>query len=354
MSEADPPAGIDVEPVTAWLSAQVASQGGKVVGALTFDQIAGGRSNLTFRVTDTASGSWALRRPPTGNVLATAHDMAREHQVMSALASTAVPVPTMIGLCEDERVSGAPFYVMDWVDGAVVRNQSVAEEFDVETQRAMGISVVKNLALIHQVDIDEVGLGGFAKRTGYIERQLRRWMAQVDATVSPNDPVLERAHAELMARIPEQGTTRLVHGDFRLDNTIIDGDGQVIAVLDWELTTLGDPLADLGALLCYWSRPQDAVVPMTSPPTLAAGFIERDEVVAVYEEAIGSAVGEVAYYHAFATWRLACILDGVVDRYRAGAMGEDDGIDVEGWANQVSGLSELALTVLGGRTDVSI
>lgn len=353
MSNADTPPEIDVEPVTAWLSEHVAASGGEVVAPLAFEQIAGGRSNLTFHVTDAANRAWALRRPPTGNVLATAHDMGREHRVMSALAPTEVPVPTMVGLCDDVAVNGVPFYVMDWVEGTVVRNDTIAEGFDLETRRAMGVSVVENLAKIHQVDIDEVGLGDFAKREGYVERQLRRWKGQVDATDSTNNPVIDRAHAELSSRVPEQGTARLVHGDYRLDNTIVGDDGQVLAVLDWELTTLGDPLADLGAMLTYWSRPGDVVIALSAPPTLADGFIERDEVVSIYEDSIGASVGDVGFYHAFATWRLACILDGVVDRYRAGAMGEDDGFDPDEWAAQVAMLAETALDLMsdgaGGR-----
>ncbi len=346
MSSDGAPVGIDVEPVTNWLAENVAKAGGEVVGPLSFHQIAGGRSNLTFRVTDEANGAWALRRPPTGHVLASAHDMAREHRVMSALAPTDVPVPTMIGLCDDIAVNGAPFYVMDWVEGTVVRNQVIANEFDLDTRRAMGISVVENLAKIHHVDIDEVGLGDFAKREGYIERQLRRWKGQVDATESPTDPNIIRAHEALSATVPEQGMARLVHGDFRLDNTIVNDAGNVVAVLDWELTTLGDPLADLGAMLTYWARPGDSVIALSDPPTQADGFLERDEVVSIYEEAMGGHVGDVAYYHAFATWRLACILDGVVNRYRAGTMGEDDGFDVDSWAEQVTTLAASALELL--------
>ena len=346
MSSVSAPVGIDVEPVTTWLVEHVAKAGGEVVGPLSFRQIEGGRSNLTFNVTDQANGSWALRRPPTGHVLASAHDMGREHRVMSALAPTDVPVPVMVGLCDDIDVNGAPFYVMDWVEGTVVRNQVIANEFDLATRRAMGVSVVENLAKIHQVDIDDVGLGDFAKREGYIERQLRRWKGQVDATESPTDPNILRAHKALRANVPEQGTARLVHGDFRLDNTIVNDAGEVVAVLDWELTTLGDPLADLGAMLTYWTRPGDSVIALSDPPTLADGFLERDEVVSIYEDAIGGGVGAVAYYHAFATWRLSCILDGVVDRYRAGTMGEDGGFDVESWATQVSTLATSALELL--------
>lgn len=344
--EAPVPAGIDIEPVTSWLSNTVSAQGGSVAPPLHFDQIAGGRSNLTFHVTDAAGSSWALRRPPTGNVLASAHDMGREHRVMSALAPTAVPVPRMVGLCNDESITGAQFYVMDWVEGTVVRNRRIAGTFDDATIKPMCRSVVETLAKIHKVDIDDVGLGDFAKREGYVARQLKRWKGQVDATSMPTVPAIERAFDELSASIPEQGPARLVHGDYRLDNTIVGDDGSVLAVLDWELTTLGDPLADLGAMLTYWSRPGDPYVALTDPPTLADGFIERDEVVAIYEEAIGRSVGNVGYYYAFATWRLACILDGVVDRYRAGAMGKDDDFDSDGWAGQVTTLAESALDAL--------
>ena len=332
--------------MTAWLSDALDGTGGEIVGGLSFDQITGGRSNLTFRVYDEAGNQWALRRPPTGNVLATAHDMGREHRVMSALESTDVPVPKMVDLCTDETVNGAPFYVMEWVDGTVVRNKAAALDFDIDTRRAMSISTIENLVKIHQIDIDEVGLGDFAKREGYIERQLRRWRRQVDAVESPTDPLIISAHETLVAAMPEQGPARLVHGDYRLDNTIVDNSGYLIAVLDWELATLGDPLADLGAMLTYWTRPGDDLMALDEPPTLADGFIERDEVIAVYEEAIGGAVSNVGYYQAFATWRLACILDGVVDRYRAGAMGNDGDFNVEEWADRVSSLAAQALDLI--------
>ena len=341
------PVGIDVPAVTEWLANALVPQGGQIVGQLSFHQIAGGRSNLTFRVHDEAGTRWALRRPPTGHVLATAHDMGREHRVMSALAQTAVPVPKMIGLCSDIDVSNAPFYVMEWIDGTVVRNSSIAENFSLDVRHKMGVSVVENLAKIHQVDIDEVGLGDFAKREGYLERQLRRWRRQVEAVESPTDPKIIEAHEKLVAAMPEEGPARLVHGDYRLDNTIVDDSGEVISVLDWELTTLGDPLADLGAMLTYWTRPGDEIISLDNPPTLADGFIERNEVVGLYEDAIGHSAGDVWYYQAFATWRLACILAGVVDRYRAGAMGNDDEFDVDEWAERVASLAATALELIG-------
>lgn len=350
-ANSDSPAGINVPAVTDWVRTTLEAQGQELVGALDFDQIPGGRSNITFKVTDEAGNSWALRRPPTGNVLATAHDMTREYRVMAALASTPVPVPKMVGLCSDELVTDAPFYVMEWVDGEVIRNRKDAETFDAAANRKIAISVVQNLAKIHQVDIDAVHLGDFAKREGYIERQLHRWRRQVDAVESPTDPHIITAHEMLIAAMPESSDIRLVHGDYRLDNTIVGSAGtdtfaQVVAVLDWELCTLGDPLADLGAMLTYWTRPDDEVMALDEPPTLASGFIEREEVVSIYEEAMGRSVGDVSYYQAFATWRLACILDGVVDRYRAGAMGSNDSFDVDEYAKKVSALAEISVNLI--------
>lgn len=352
MTKTNPaPAGIDVQPVTEWMDAAVRASGGAIEPPLSFVQIPGGRSNLTFQVTDTSGNSWALRRPPTGHVLATAHDMAREHRVMSALGPSDVPVPQMIGLCTDEVVNGADFFVMEWIDGEVVRTVEDAERFPIETRRAMATSAIENLAAIHRVDIDTVGLGDFAKRTGYIERQLRRWKGQVDATNSGITDHIDRGFEELQSRMPEQVDTRLVHGDYRLDNTIVSEGGEVQAVIDWELTTLGDPLADVGALLTYWTRPGDPVVALSDAPTVAEGFPGRDEVIAIYEGALGRRIGDVDYYHAFGTWRLACILDGVVDRYRAGAMGQDDGFDIEQSANHVDDLALHALEILSTHAD---
>ncbi len=340
------PPGIDVAAITRWLTEAEQARGGTVSAPLSFEQIAGGRSNLTFRVADRDGHQWALRRPPTGHVLATAHDMGREHSMMSALAPTDVPVPTMVGLCRDTAVNGAEFFVMDWVDGTVVRNNRIANTFDPPIRRRMCEALIDTLAAIHAVDIDQVGLGQFAKRSGYVERQLRRWMGQVDATESPTAPEIAEAHKRLVDSVPEQQETRLIHGDYRLDNTIVTAEGDIAAVLDWELTTLGDPRADLGATLAYWSRPGDPVVALSNPPTLAEGMLERDDVVARYEAATGSPADDVEWFQAFATWRLACILDGVVDRYRAGAMGNDDDFNIEVFATQVATLASGAIELL--------
>lgn len=250
-----------------------------------------------------------------GRLLATAHDMSREYRVMSALADSAVPVPSLVGLCEDESVTGVPFYVMHWVDGLVVRDTVTAGEASVETRQAMSKSIVEALAVVHSVDVDAVGLGDLGRRENYIERQLTRWRKQLDGTPGATPSVVEEGFVQLSANIPEQREVCLVHGDLRLDNAIVDQDGSVLAVLDWELTTLGDPLADLGTMLSFWTRPDTGMVPaLADPPTMLDGFFDRHEVISTYEAASGRTAHAVDYYQAFATWRLACIIDGVRNR----------------------------------------
>ena len=221
--------------------------------AAAFERIAGGLSNLTYRVSDASGRRWALRRPPLGKTLGSAHDMAREHRVLSALAPTEVPVPPLVGLCEDESVTGAPFYAMEFVDGPVLRGVAEAEVFpDEGDRRAIGFRVAETLASIHAVDPDAVGLGDLGRKEDYVARQLRRWQGQWEKSKTRELETVDRVHERLAERIPEQGPATLVHGDYRLDNMILTATGEVAAVVDWELCTLGDPLADVGTLMAYW------------------------------------------------------------------------------------------------------
>lgn len=309
--------GVNVDAVTSWFETNLDG----VMPPLSFTLIAGGRSNLTYRVDDSAGHRWALRRPPLGHVLATAHDVAREHRIISALENTNVPVPHALGLCDDVTVNGAPFIVMSFVDGVVVRDIPAAEALTIAQRAAVSESVVDALAAIHAVDVDGVGLGGLAKRDSYIERQLKRWRQQYATTRSCDVPAIERAHALLAANVPEQGPAGIVHGDFRLDNCIVGDDGSVAAVLDWELCTLGDVLADLGQLLVYWVEPGE-VGALDSPPTTVPGFLSRDDVIARYAAATGRDLSQLDFYVAFASWKIACILDGVHKRYTEGVMGQ--------------------------------
>ena len=332
--------GIDVERVTAWFAEHAGAQ-----PPLRFELIAGGRSNLTFRVQDEAGGDWVLRRPPLGHVLATAHDMGREHRIISALAATDVPVAPVVGLEADDAVNGAPFYVMDFVDGIVVRDAWVAETLSVDQRAAIGRSIAATLAKIHAVDPDAVGLGELGRKEGYIARQLKRWNGQFEQAAQREVPEVTEAYERLLTAIPEQGEAAIVHGDYRLDNCMVDASGEVIAVLDWEICTLGDPLADLGLLMVYWTEADDPIAALPGAATTLEGFRSRAELVAAYQDAGGRPVGDLDYYVAFGYWKLACILEGVYTRYKAGAMG-NDGADAEVFGDTVRLLGRASLDAL--------
>ena len=333
--------GIDVPRVTEWLRDAVPT----LAPPVQFELIAGGRSNLTYRVTDTAGAAWVLRRPPLGHVLATAHDMGREHRIISALAPTDVPVAPVIGLCTDDAINGAPFYVMDFVDGTVIRDASVAQDLTVEQRAHAGRSLAETLAKIHAIDPDAVGLGELGRKEGYIARQLKRWNGQFEQSATREVPEVTDAYARLLTGIPDQGPAAIVHGDYRLDNCMVDADGEVIAVLDWEICTLGDPLADLGVLMVYWTEPDDPYAALPGAATTLEGFPSRAELVAAYEAAGGRPVGDLDYYVAFGYWKLACILEGVYARYQAGAMG-DDGADAKVFGDTVRLLGQASLDAL--------
>jgi aminoglycoside phosphotransferase (APT) family kinase protein len=334
--------GIDRGPVTDWLTANIAG----AVPPYRFELIAGGRSNLTYRVTDAAGFAYALRRPPVSHVLATAHDMAREHTVIRALQPTGVPVPRTLGLCTDPGVNGAPFYVMSFVEGHILRDEQASAALPEAVRAHASDSLVDTLARLHAVDVDAVGLGDFARREGYIARQLKRWHGQFEQSTLdgvPGPAVVDRAWEELAARIPEQQGVAVVHGDYRLDNTVLDDAGDVVAILDWEICTLGDPLADLGLLLVYWSEPGDAQHSVLGvAPTALPGFATRAQLVERYAAASGLDVSHVPYYCAFGIWKLACILQGVYVRYAGGAAaGDRSGVDQ--FAETVVRLGERAL-----------
>ncbi len=312
--------GIDAPALERWFSDEVPG----VRPPLTYDKVAGGRSNLTFIVRDSADGAWVLRRPPLGATLGSAHDMGREVKVMSGLGSSEVPVPAIAGLCEDKSVNGAPFYVSEFVEGPVLRRLPDADLFPgQDVRRAIGERVVDTLVDIHAVDPDAVGLGDLGKKTDYVARTLRRWSGQWEKSKTRELPLVEDLHGRLEARIPEQGPASIVHGDYRLDNMILTADGEVAAVLDWELCTLGDPLADLGLLLVYWGEEDDVILPLLEPATMAPGFIGREEVVARYAERSGRDVSGIDYFVALGYWKLAIILEGVYARHTAGQYGKE-------------------------------
>jgi aminoglycoside phosphotransferase (APT) family kinase protein len=336
----DAPQGIDAPGVTDWF----ADHAPEVEPPLSFTLIAGGRSNLTYRVTDAGGRAWVLRRPPLGQVLATAHDMGREHRILEALAPTDVPVAPVVGLCTDVAVTGAPFYVMDFVDGLVARDAEAAVALALPARTRAGEQIADVLARIHAVDPDAVGLGDLGRQEGYIARQLKRWYGQWQQSKTRDLPVVDEVHAALAARIPEQGPAAIVHGDYRLDNCLLRPDGTIAAVLDWELCTLGDPLADVGLLLVYWAEPGDRQPALIEAATTLDGFPSRAELIARYARESGRDVSHVEYYVAFGYWKLACILEGVYARYKGGVMGSTSGF--EAFAAQVEILARSALAAV--------
>ena len=335
--------GIDAEAVTAWLAERIP----ELRPPLDFELITGGHSNLTYRVVDADGGRWVRRRHPLGHVLATAHDMAREHRIISALAPTDVPVAPVVGLCEDDAVNGAPFYVMEFVDGRVIRSAADAEALGPDERRRAAESIVDVLAAIHSVDVDAVGLGDLGRKEDYVARQLKRWHGQFEKSRTRDVPIMDEVHDRLATGVPAQGAAAIVHGDYRLDNCMLGDDGEVIAVLDWEICTLGDPLADVGLLWVYWSDPdEDAVMPQASPTALD-GFPRKRELVQRYAEASGRDLAELPYYVAFGYWKLTCIIAGVYARYAGGAMGDVGAETVAGFRSMLDHLAELTRTAAG-------
>jgi aminoglycoside phosphotransferase (APT) family kinase protein len=338
ITSAEVPDGIDSAEIENWFAANVDS----AEPPLRFQKISGGHSNLTYEVADSGGRRWALRRPPLGKRLGSAHDMGREQKVVSALAGTGVPVPPIAGFCEAESVNGAPFYVMEFVEGPILRNQAEAEEHFEEPERgAIGERVADTLVDIHAVDVDAVGLGDLGKKGDYVARQLHRWQGQWEKSKSRELPVVDEVHDRLVKRIPQQGPATIVHGDYRLDNMILTDSGEVAAVVDWELCTLGDPLADVGMLFVYWAQPGDGLTALMQPPTLASGFPSREELMARYAERSGRDLGELDFYVALARWKLAIILEGVYSRYAAGGYGKTDQ-GIEEFAKSVEDLAEAA------------
>ncbi len=291
--------------------------------------IEGGRSNLTYRLRvtgdDGADHRWVLRRPPLGHVLATAHDMVREHTVQAALEGI-VPVPRMVALCQDPEVLGAPFYLMQDVEGVVVRSRADAEALGAEAMARAGRALVATLAALHRVDPAAVGLEGFGRPDGFLARQVRRWSGQLEASRSRDVAGAEELRDRLAAAVPAERDLPhrhgVVHGDFRLDNVVLDPSGpSVAAVLDWEMATLGDPLADLGLLLTYAGALARFDNPIAEAMSPRVGWPTNDELVAQYEELVPLDDEDrtaLRWCTAFGHFKLAVICEGIHHRFTRG------------------------------------
>lgn len=311
------PVGIELDGVHRWFTDHVGDVGRP--DELQVTQVQGGHSCLTYIVTTADGARYVLRRPPVGHLLASAHDVLREHRIITALAGTPVPVAPVVGSCEDAEVTGAPFYVMAFVDGPVLHDRTAAERLDVPARRRAAESLVEVLVALRDVDPDDVGLGDFAKRSDYLGRQLRRWQGQWEAADTRPMPDAEVLHDWLVANQPDEGPAGIVHGDFRLGNVIHAPDGSVAALLDWELCTLGPPAADLSYLLSWWADPSGTM--RADAASAAEGFPDRATLVSWYEERTGEPADDLGYWLAFHAWRSGCIAAGVYTRYKAGQMG---------------------------------
>jgi aminoglycoside phosphotransferase (APT) family kinase protein len=315
--------GLDIGGLAAWVAGDGRAAGVRL--PLTASLVAGGKSNLTFRIDDAAGRSFALRRPPLGKLLPKAHDVVREHRLISALAEhSSVPVPAPVAVCPDPTVIGAPFFLMDFVEGAILRNRRSAAAVAEPVRAAAAEHLVEILVALHAVTPEELGLADLAPPDGYLSRQLTRWKAQFDRSRTRDVPDVDAVAAWLGGRIPPQTETRLVHGDYRLDNAILAPDGRILAVLDWEIATLGDPLADLAVLLVYWAGEGDEAVGPTAQP----GFPDRSAVAERYAALSGRSLETLAYHLVFAYWKLACVAEGVHARYASGCGGGDRDIDL--------------------------
>ncbi len=331
--------GIALEAVTEWLVERVEG----LRPPLLFSLIAGGHSNLTYRFEDASGAAYVLRRPPLGHVLESAHDMAREHRIVSALAASSVPVAPTFALCEDPEINGAPFYIMGYVEGSVLHDTAAAGQLSESQRRELGFDVIDVLAQLHMTDPDQVGLGQLGRKEAYIARQLKRWNKQWEASKTEEVPQMEAVSRLLEEKMPEQIGTAIVHGDFRLGNMMV-ADGRIAAVLDWELCTLGDPLADVGYLMNNWILPGE--VEQAVIPTAVGGFPDREVLCERYQQTTGRDLSGINYYRAFSHWRLAAINQGVYKRYLVGAMGDQEGVDLDAQRQGVRDKADVALELL--------
>jgi aminoglycoside phosphotransferase (APT) family kinase protein len=334
--------GIDRERVSRFVLERVPG----ATPPVSFELISGGRSNLTFRVRAGAQ-VYALRRPPLGHVIATAHDMRREYRVLSALADTDVPVPRPLALCEDPGVGELPFYVMEFKDGVVLQDR-VPEGFlrGAEDGRRVSQALVDTLARLHAVDFRAVGLTDFGRPDGYLARQVERWSKQWQANATGPLPEIDELLARLARALPESPPATIVHGDYRLGNMSLarNDPGRVVAIFDWEMATLGDPLADLGYTLIYWVEPGEQAAGGVEATAVSAqpGFYTRAELVEAYAKASGRNVSAIDFYQVLALTKLAVISEGIYKRFQ---LGKTAGPGFEGMKRATQALALRALEI---------
>lgn len=307
--------GLDLDRLGVWLSETVPGAAQQVTATV----IAGGKSNLTYVVSD-GEREWIVRRPPLGHVLATAHDMGREYRVMTALRDSRVPVPRTYGHCEDLDVVGSPFYVMERMPGTPYRSASELETLGAARTCVISTRLVDTLGALHQVDPTAVGLGDFGRPEGYLARQVARWKKQLDASYSRDLPAADELHARLAADVPTESGVSIVHGDYRLDNVLVDStDGdELTAVLDWEMATLGDPLSDLALMLIYHRLGAAGAGDTVTNASTAPGFLSETEIIERYGAITGRDLTRLGFYLGLSAYKVAAILEGIHYRFLQG------------------------------------
>ncbi|HVN02344.1 MAG TPA: phosphotransferase family protein [Caulobacteraceae bacterium] len=341
--------GYDVPRVEAWIAANVPS----LSPPLAWTRLEGGHSNLTYLIEDREGRRAVIRRPPLGELLPRAHDMGREWALISALGPTPVPVPAALGFCDDPGVTGARFYVMGHVDGHPLYNAADTERWAPAPKRqGLAWSFIDVLADLHAVDPDAVGLGDLGKRDSYVGRQLSTWHKSWVASAGPaeyDDPRAHSLQAWMLAHLPDQGPIRIVHGDYGLHNCLVGPESTVAAVVDWEISTLGDPLADLAYALNPWPDPSDPAPPNPEAATAPPGFPTRTELSQRYAARTGRDLSRLDFYTGFNHWKSAAIVHGVYARYMEGKKGHE-GVDLDTLKRRIGlslGAAERALGRVG-------
>lgn len=307
--------GLDLPALTDYLQGASMALDGPLAARL----ISGGRSNLTYLISD-GSSKWVLRRPPLGKILRGAHDVAREYRVMDALRASKVPVPTMVSLVQDESVLGVQFYMMDEVPGEVLRTPDLIEPLEPAVRRRLGESLVDTLADLHDVDFTTIGLSELGRPAGYLKRQVDRWIRQYQVIKNRDLDHVDEVVAALQSGMPQNSLASIVHGDYRIDNVIVSrhDKSHIAAVLDWEMATLGDPLADLGMLLMFWDETGRPFNPITQGLTAFEGFPSRSDVIERYLTRRRIDVDNLDWYLVFSQFKLAVILEQMHVRHVTG------------------------------------
>jgi aminoglycoside phosphotransferase (APT) family kinase protein len=337
--------GYDIPAVEAWIQDNISG----LTPPLSWTRLEGGHSNLTYQLEDSQGRQAVVRRPPQGKLLPKAHDMSREWALISALGPTPVPVPEALGFCEDPEVTGAWFYVMGLVDGRPLYTLQQTQEWIPEDKRiALAYSFFDTLADLHALDPDAIGLGELGKKENYVGRQLNTWYRSWTASVGPaeyDDPRAHELRQFFLDKMPDQGPARVVHGDYGLHNCLIGSESTVAAVVDWEISTLGDPLADLAYALNPWPETTADLAAVPEAATAASGFPRRSELADRYARRTGRNLDMLDYYIGFNCWKTAAIIHGVYARYKDGKK-STEGVDMEALRRRIdSALDEAQAAV---------